>query len=881
MGTETNDKMTKRVLLLEDDFIDGIAPERNSVVEYLESDLIRRADEIVLKLLRKSDAFIKKHTHEGESLESESLFATLLHAYGNNSLIISGERGTGKTTFLEIYRNHLKDRKDFSGHTIVFMNTALPQTIKNQHAVRCVVNRITSSLRQLILRHKDSFKNPGYQVRRREIVELIELCSESVGYIEKPDLLNPGFSTLERENCAGDSTILKQNLYFLVKKYLELVGMLEGKESSVAQELADKQEEQRLPVMVMVFDDADETNEYIVPLLNQIRTFLTLPNIIVFLCANMRQITYCLRKAKTQWSDRIDFDVAKDLEKDFPVTHRVELSELEDRIRNDVSEISLVYKKDGEDLCGEFGNLSMDSQIRALLYQRTGIVLSNHNESAIHPVLENSMRGLSRFLQILFGMENLLPVLRDLRETDGQKELAVPDRTFEKKRLKNLEKLKNYYINEWCSIHLTSTEIKIVRALNGIYEGKWTGKGAESLFVDEDAMGKNTEDQPVSGFGENRSVYQWIDFLKKKEKNDPETRSRGLFVYVLDLLYSLFAREEISREKASGRNYDFSPVTESFVDALEEEPYSVLKASKKNCFQFKTRTVNVSPLAKSYLCDGSFSVLNRIAYLAKLEPAENEYGYDAYFDILASSPELLEEVIYNFYEAAFLNLKKTNFDDQFYDPKKDKNVLFTFTSSLKPLLLSLTEPLQYEPWNKLVGIPYFYFEEMDQHIMDFAAVFLGNDEYFAAFLSEYEADVSEIITVLEQNMWELFSINNADDARIAGVRENIKNCMDQSVGYLSIKGVGNKLEVPEGTKVPRLVQRLVQLEKHMTKLSDIMSGMKYVVSKMRGNIEESGKLTELFGACVDTDSGRRSGQLRIRISELSKALEQLKVEWKV
>lgn len=450
-------KMERNIIHILDNFAYGTAPYLKEQNKNINEPVYEQADQILTEIIRSGDAFQKEYIKNETAYSEDIRFSTKLLMRGNNTLLFCGSRGSGKTTILHNYLDRISNGKnagEIDRHSLMILDTALPENIGTKHIIRLVIGGIMSQMKFLVENHKDRFRTGKYSMQeaRAEILDLTRDCLEGVSYLEndtKPDFET---SLIQGAVDSGDSAILKKNFYLLVRSYLNL---------------AVKLGEARNPaVLVVVFDDADENGQHLAKMTDQIRTFLTLPNLVVMMAADVDDLFGYIQLDKEKKKCPDSRAAARVMEKDYPVAHRVMVQDMREEILNNWKKLKISYEiEDEEEGCRKEILLQEDfadmaQQLQWFLFQKTGIVLTpDADERPL--LLPTTMREISNLLKQLTGMKNITPTFEELKSSEDDILLECDLESLRD----NVHRLRRYFIDEWAMFHLDREDHQILREI--------------------------------------------------------------------------------------------------------------------------------------------------------------------------------------------------------------------------------------------------------------------------------------------------------------------------------------------------------------------------------------------------------------------------------
>ena len=444
--------------------------------------------------------------------------------FSNNIIMYCAERGGGKSTALSSVGKWLNDLDNFdfnlidnnnglSKYGFYVLNTIDPAAItEKDFFMRVVLSRMFSSLRQKW--DKQNFKNDTWCEEAdylsapnthhciinkfMECYRLLDAVYQSGGNFDCDD-------DLEDLAELGDSGCLKT-------KFLELVHMY-------LSEISDNNHKSQNFLVVQI-DDTDLNSKMAFNIIEDIRKFCVIPNIIILMAVNIKQMYQVIEqhfayefKILLDTSNKSE-DQIKDIhlrdcykmsmryiDKIMPAAHQIHLPVIDDIILNSPSEVTVRYFTD-DDKGNSKNILSFNKtpkRIRLgherfrilqdeitdyqeilinLIYNKTGIPLIK-SDNYLHRILPRTMRGLSHFLAYMCQLPDLdqshsiaeANVVCNVRyrgdspypRINWKKEDAL---RWLQSRLDNLDAFEQYFLKNWCSVRLPQTYGHVIEEIS-------------------------------------------------------------------------------------------------------------------------------------------------------------------------------------------------------------------------------------------------------------------------------------------------------------------------------------------------------------------------------------------------------------------------------
>ncbi len=384
-----------------------------------------------------------------------------LDEQNNNIIVFDGERGQGKSSAMRTFVNIIdKSRNDtakqflkrnnvlFSGINFEILKTIDPSNFEKYNSV---LNTVVANMYVNIKEKWDVGQSDQSVIEQyRKIMTLFEKAYESLALInhqeksEKFDYDN-GIEKIARVH---QSDTLADTLKALIEEYLSIIGGAK-KESC----------------LVIPIDDLDTYIAKSYSLVDEIRKYLILPNVVIVLACKVDQLT---RGAERHFQEELKSFKANEAEvisecrdmavryidKVLPLARRITLPKLASFER---SSIQLVYGE-SQGLSDEMENKLLDDQTSLsdtfirLITKKTGIRFYETEENT-HPIVPETLRKIVDLTVLLARMEDCL-------DDNGR---IIDMRIYKK----NMIKFKEYFIFNYIENSLNNSNKKL-----GHYIGK-------------------------------------------------------------------------------------------------------------------------------------------------------------------------------------------------------------------------------------------------------------------------------------------------------------------------------------------------------------------------------------------------------------------------
>lgn len=461
--------------------------------------------------------------------------------YGcNNRILFTGQRGCGKTSVMRSLAEYLssednpefrpKDDKD-KEYDVKFSCLPMvdPSHFDNNNNILLTV--ITSMFSEAKRRMKEDREDV---FGREDLLKQFEKVFKSLDSI-KSELSS---YTLESLNRKSDAEDLREKMNRLVDRYLQYQGC--GDESR----------------LLLLIDDIDMSVSYAPEMLEQLRKYLELDNLIILMSANLGQLSNEMREKYSSAfqntlkdsNQALSIDVedlaTKYLLKLFPTSRRINV----ERHISHLLRTNLIISEPGkEDIKGEFQKV-----ILSQIWGKTRLLfIPKDHSNTLHPIIPTNLRDLAQFLDMLTSLEKV---------EQGKENLFENPEEYNKCN-KNLQVFKSYVMNTWIPNHLTVeeelvfhniptdiTEINkhLINSINVI--GTTHKTDLMSREVGLDMIERNAENINID-----RDIYTMVSpndpkFVKANKISDifnqPSNYSYGDLLLMIDKYETYFESEE-------------------------------------------------------------------------------------------------------------------------------------------------------------------------------------------------------------------------------------------------------------------------------------------------------------------------------------------------
>lgn len=503
----------------------------------------------------------------------------------NNRILFVGQRGTGKTSAMTSFAKGLDDAEIGNNKAFYFKHLPMidPSNFDNNtNILLTVITMMFSEAKELM---KENRNDEDIISRRESLLKQFDEVFKSLKAITGSD--KPMF-TLEGLNEKSRALQMRTGMHNLVKCYIEFY---------------NKVKETNISYLVLLIDDIDMTVSHVPEMLEQLRKYLDLDNLLILMSANLGQLynemrehyskafketlndrnqalsidvedlanKYLLKLFPTSRRIRVEHNVNQllntllEIEEDRPKYYNIKLSEVEGAVSN-------ISEREDKRFEGKLGqNVIMEKNpdgkkhnnakrlqnvILSLIWKKTRLLFApKDTENVLHPIIPTNLRELMQFLDMLTSLKEVKD--SDVEKAPGANPKLFWDLAAYNNCKDNLGKFKSYILHNWIPNHLSVeeelvfeniptdiTEINkhLINAINMI--GTNHKKDMMSREVGLDIIERNAENVYID-----RDIYTMVSpndpkFVKANKISDifnqPSNYSYGDLLLMIDKYETYF-----------------------------------------------------------------------------------------------------------------------------------------------------------------------------------------------------------------------------------------------------------------------------------------------------------------------------------------------------
>lgn len=578
----------------------------------------------------------------------------------NNIISFVGERGSGKTSAMKSFIKMIKSiasRKaydEIAEHNIEKPNKSFyitdlidPSTFsRNDSIIEIIIAELFKVFK---------YNEECEMSEKQELLKCFEKVFKDLRVLnkEKSKIFEDNFDNIDILLDLSSAISLKSNLYELIKKILKI-------ESN--------------DYLIIQIDDLDMNVSAGAKMLEDLRKYLNLPNVIVVMAAKYDQLFEVVKQENIKYMDtlykytkdmggekeafaeEINIKTEKYLEKLIPTSRRIYLPEVS------INNTSVIlnfdnYKDNRNGMNLEPEDVSI--KIKRLFYEKLRIVIIT--DKAAESIIPKNLRSFIQFIKLLYDLENVYD--KDNKESNMDKsELKVWNNTALKN---NVDKFKNmisegYIFNTgsfskyesskflYCKIEQLNkliVEYLNMRILKNIKDYDYDKESKWYNYVDYIERNRiYLKDQNIS-YGD---VITWIAIYEglNLQENERKTIEFVKLIYSVRFVEALY-KEDFNIHKINGPDF-----IGNYFEIMNSTTPRGTRVFKEEAEFIGNRSFNINIGKERY--GNVIDIANDQQKLEIVEKERNIYGKES-----GKSQELYNITLYNL-SRFFINFKATN-----------------------------------------------------------------------------------------------------------------------------------------------------------------------------------------------------------------------------
>lgn len=373
----------------------------------------------------------------------------------NNIIAFIGERGSGKTSCLKsIYYSldrHGKELPAPISDINISYNNQLPiidpsYIDEQSNIIEIVIAHMFRTFKNVVDNNKHTFEGDNL-TKKRDLVKKFQDVKEALDCTKSRDSKSVSNDSIEQLSKLASGSNLHDSMERLVECYLDYFKPTSDKNSQM---------------LVIAIDDLDVQTNHTYQMVEQIRKYLIIDNVIILMGVKLVQLSDLIKKKFLgDFSDKnkeleVEDMVARYLIKLLPLSHRLNLPNY-----NDMPEVELaIVSYAGVDAYGDDNTknntdqdnkslqeskhkqseeiINLHETVLALIYNKTGLMFYNFNQESL--IVPHNLRELLNLIALLNNMGN--------------------------NKIKNRNIFRQYFVESWCLDRLEPKQYMFIKELN-------------------------------------------------------------------------------------------------------------------------------------------------------------------------------------------------------------------------------------------------------------------------------------------------------------------------------------------------------------------------------------------------------------------------------
>lgn len=350
--------------------------------------------------------------------------------YPNNIIAFIGERGSGKTSCMLSVTEMLQNKKEsnaFQNYPVLNTTQFVSVNVIEPSFINDKANVLELVVATLFRNFKETVEKDVEHIdlnKKHSLLEVFQKVQENLKYIKNG---TAELETIDSLLQLSSSVDLKENMRALVSSYLEFMN---GTQQSI---------------LLLPIDDIDLNTKYAYDMVEQIRKYLVLPNVLILVSLKLDQLEQVLRNDFTkQFSDSLNKAQDKNsllgdiqqmaeryIQKLLPLAHRIFMPDMEVAMDKPI-EIICDDNHIHEDPEYDTATVKVRDFVVFLIKKKTKYRFYN-KPGETNPLVPQNLRELVHFISFLWEMGNA---------------------TQENKQTLNQSLFRNYFYSIWAKNHL-------------------------------------------------------------------------------------------------------------------------------------------------------------------------------------------------------------------------------------------------------------------------------------------------------------------------------------------------------------------------------------------------------------------------------------------
>lgn len=491
-----------------------------------------------------------------------------LARYPNNFIAFCAGRGQGKTSAMVSFSNALrslseeKEQKAFWGESIekdvFYVLDPIDPTMmsRGDSILRIVISRMFECYDREEKRRRE-WHNFSME-KEPEMLKEFRQCYRSLDVLQKGRDLQDCYDDLEYLAELGDSSHMKETFQRLVSRFLDMIFREQNGKSH--------------QFLVLQIDDADLNASNTYRIVEELRKYCVVPNVIILMATDFEQLELTVEKhfieelellCKYKKEDQTVLGhchkmMERYLDKLIPGARQVHLPLIDHYIKDHENELELnYYDKWGMLYFGDYQDVLL-----RMIYKKTGSVLMKPLDY-LHNLLPKTMRELTHMLAFFSDLEDIpfedgaLSKLiqawrRPPTKTEEPAGLTEKNRNALDLRRKNIDAFMLYLRHCWIKAALTEEQqAVVVPAMETTMDMK-----IRRLLSDLDAYGEKKYGKSKDEENK-RAGTEYVDVIETliRMKTMPDCTENYCLIYISATILTLYMHQLVLRDLEEGLEF--------------------------------------------------------------------------------------------------------------------------------------------------------------------------------------------------------------------------------------------------------------------------------------------------------------------------------------
>ncbi|MBU3216866.1 hypothetical protein LL033_14965 [Clostridium estertheticum] len=397
-----------------------------------------------------------KHIVDNTNTKNDKKDVNLNQNQYNNIISFIGERGTGKSSAMVSFNQFLKDMhgngkvnipefNEIKGYNFYNLDVIDPSMLEDkENLLGIVIAKMFSKFEKELKNQENEYNNSMANSILRKFEKLYKNMV-TLNMDEKEILKDDGYTGTILENLSRLSASLnmRDNLIELMKELLPYLT-----------------KQQKDNFLVISIDDLDMNMIHAYDMVEQLRKYLIIPNVIILIAIKMEQLMDSVEQSYMKYfetmikqkrlSDNTKTMAFRYIEKLIPVERQLYMPKL----RN-IESTDIIIEVKGEEKVEDKG---IQQLILDKTRMKTGLIFIKP-ETQNHYLVPDNLRELHNYLSFIDSMDDIVNIKNNDIDLDPKdRDSKNTDLNLKGKWKSNLKRFEDYFINNWIRKNLSTME---------------------------------------------------------------------------------------------------------------------------------------------------------------------------------------------------------------------------------------------------------------------------------------------------------------------------------------------------------------------------------------------------------------------------------------